>query len=74
MKGAEFKRRIEKVAKENKLACSWDAAHGKGSHGTRHLGDKRITLKDLKKEIGPGLLKSMCDDLGVDPRKWTCKK
>jgi mRNA interferase HicA len=73
MKAAEFKRKIEKLARKNKLSCSWDAAHGKGSHGTLHLGDKSTTLKDLNKEIGPGLLKSMCDDLGVNHVNWTTK-
>jgi len=25
-------------------------------------------VKDLKKEIGPGLFRSMCSDLKIDPR------
>ncbi|MDX2020982.1 MAG: hypothetical protein SF187_12145, partial [Deltaproteobacteria bacterium] len=37
----------------------------KGSHGRLFLGGRFTTLKDLKKEIGPGLLKSMCADLGI---------
>lgn len=65
LKGSEFRRRVEKLAKENKLACRWDAAHGKGSHGRLVVGDKFTTLKDLKKEIGPGLLSAMCAQLGI---------
>ena len=45
------------------------AAHGKGSHGRVYFGSARTAVKDLKKEIGPGLLRKMCKDLGVDPRE-----
>ena len=30
-----------------------------------YLGDKLTVLLNHKDEIGPGLLKSMCDDLGI---------
>ncbi len=39
--------------------------HGKGSHGRLYYGDRFTTLKDRKKEIGPGLLKAMLDQLGL---------
>lgn len=32
-KGSEFKRKVERLAKEKKLPCRWDVARGKGSHG-----------------------------------------
>jgi hypothetical protein len=32
------------------------------------LSGGSTTLKDLRKEIGPGLLKSMCTDLGITPK------
>jgi hypothetical protein len=38
---------------------------GKGSHAMIYLGDKLTVLPNHKDEIGPGLLKSMCDDLGI---------
>ena len=41
---------------------------GKGSHGRVYLGSARTAVKDLKKEIGPGLLRKMCRDLGIDPK------
>ena len=65
MKAGEFKRKIHKLAKARNLPFAWDRAHGKGSHGTIALSSRSTTLKDLSKEIGPGLLKSMCDDLGI---------
>jgi mRNA interferase HicA len=39
--------------------------HGKGSHGRLYYGGQFTTLKDRKKEIGPGLLKAMLDQLGL---------
>ena len=41
-------------------------AHGKGSHSTLKYGDRKATIKDLKKEIGPGLLSKMLGQLGID--------
>jgi mRNA interferase HicA len=41
--------------------------HGKGSHGRLYYGDRFATLKDRKKEIGRGLLKAMCLQLGIHP-------
>jgi mRNA interferase HicA len=65
LKAAEFKRKVWKLGKSRGIALAWDKAHGKGSHGTLSFGDKSTTLKDLKKELGIGLLKAMCDDLGI---------
>lgn len=39
---------------------------GKGSHGTLYLGDRYTIMKDRKKEIGPGLLRKMLSNLGLD--------
>jgi predicted RNA binding protein YcfA (HicA-like mRNA interferase family) len=44
---------------------AFDAAHGKGSHGRLYFGERFTTLKDRNKEIGPGLLKAMLDQLGL---------
>jgi len=53
------------LAKDRKIQLSYEPAHGKGSHGTVFFGAASTTLKDPKKEIGPGLLSSMCRDLGI---------
>jgi predicted amidophosphoribosyltransferase len=37
----------------------------KGSHGTLHYGSHKTTLKDLRKEIGTGLLHDMLAQLGL---------
>lgn len=67
MKGSEFKRKVERLAKARKLSMGWDPGHGKGSHGRLTLADRVTTVKDLKKEIGKGLLKEMCKQLGITP-------
>lgn len=68
MNGHEFEKRIKKYAKARGMTSGFDAARGKGSHGRLYMGARRTTLKDRRKEIGPGLLRSMCRDLDVDPR------
>lgn len=66
MRGSEFLRKVRALAVKKDLTCSFDARHGKGSHGRLLVGERQTALKDLKKEIGKGLLKSMCNDLGID--------
>lgn len=68
VKGAEFERRVRKLARDRKLTCQFVAAKGKGSHGRLYFGDEFTTLKDRKKEIGRDLLTKMCADLKIDPR------
>ena len=65
MKGAEFERRIQKLAKEKELSCFFVADKSKGSHGRLYLGSEFTTLKDRKKELGKGLLAKMCRDLKI---------
>jgi predicted RNA binding protein YcfA (HicA-like mRNA interferase family) len=47
---------------------SVDRRQGKGSHATLRFGGRKTTLKDLKKEIGPGLLRAVLNDIGLTPR------
>lgn len=49
MNGNEFLKGLRKLAKLQVEKCWLDAGHGKGSHGTVHLGDFQTTLKDRKK-------------------------
>ena len=65
MNGAEFERKVRKLARSRGVRCSFDSGHGKGSHGRLYFGDRFTTLKDRRKEIGPGLLKAMLDQLGI---------
>jgi mRNA interferase HicA len=63
--GNEFERRIKRLGRLRGVAVTFAPAHGKGSHGRLHFGDRFTTVKDRRKEIGPGLLKAMLDQLGL---------
>jgi hypothetical protein len=67
MNGHEFLRRLKKLAKDRKTQVVYEPAHGKGSHGNVSFGAGATTVKDLKKEIGPGLLSKMRRDLHIKP-------
>jgi mRNA interferase HicA len=65
VKGGEFLRRVKVLAKRRGLDFRWRPERGSGSHGTLYLGDRLTIVKDLKKELGPGLLADMCKQLGI---------
>ncbi len=65
MRGQEFERRIRNLGRQRGVFVAFDGAHGKGSHGRLYFGDRFTTLKDRRKEIGPGLLTAMLDQLGL---------
>jgi hypothetical protein len=68
MTGDEFERRIRRLGRRGDVSVSFDRGHGKGSHGRLYYGDRFTTLKDRRKEIGPGLLNAMLDQLGLTRR------
>jgi mRNA interferase HicA len=68
VKGSEFLRKAQSLARRNHVWFAFVPAKGKGSHGRVYFGTAFTTLKDRKKEIGSGLLQGMCKDLGIDPR------
>ena len=65
MNGRELLKKLKKLARLKNEQLQLLKSRGKGSHGTLYFGDKRTILKDLKKEIGKGLLDSMLEDLGI---------
>jgi mRNA interferase HicA len=65
MTGGEFERRISTLGRRHGVLVSFDRSHGKGSHGRLYYGTRFTTLRDRKKEIGPGLLQAMLDQLGL---------
>ena len=65
MRGHEFERKIKKLGRQRRVFVAFDAAHGNGSHGRLYFGERFTTLKDRSKEIGPGLLKAMLEQLGL---------
>jgi mRNA interferase HicA len=63
--GNEFERKIRRLGRRRGVVVSIDDSHGKGSHGRLYYGGRFTTLKDRRKEIGPGLLNAMLDQLGL---------
>lgn len=67
MTGREFEARVRRLATARGLDVHF-SPHGKGSHGRLHLGDRFCTLKNRRAQIGPGLLRAMCSQLGIEPK------
>src|SRR6266567_3127709 len=65
VKGGEFLRKAKVIATRMKLTFRWVPERGSGSHGTLYVGNRFTVVKDLKKEIGPGLLAAMYKQLGI---------
>lgn len=65
VKGSEFLRKVKVIAQRKKLAYRWNPERGAGSHGTLYPGERHTIVKDLKKELGPGLLADICQQLGI---------
>ena len=68
MKGSEFLRKLQRLARRRGIRFQHEPGLGRGSHGRVWLGAASTTLKDPKKELGTGLLRAMCRDLGIEPR------
>jgi predicted RNA binding protein YcfA (HicA-like mRNA interferase family) len=68
MTGNEFLRKLKKLGKDQGQSVEYIVHRGKGSHGTVYYGNRFCIIKDLKKEIGPGLLLAMCKQLNIEVR------
>ena len=66
MNGKELLKKLKKLAELRNEQLELVKARGKGSHSTLYFRGGRTILKDQRKEIGAGLLKSMLNDLNVD--------
>ena len=65
MTGDEFVRRVRRVGRERGVTVRFESRSGKGSHGRLHYEESFATVKDRRKEIGPGLLTAMLRQLGL---------
>ncbi len=63
MNGRDFLKRLRRLGKANGVKVRHDGKPGKGSHGRVYYGTAFTTIKDLKMEIGSGLLSKMLADL-----------
>ena len=66
MTGNEFFKKLKQLGRQNSIAVRFETKRGKGSHGTIYYGRHKTILKDRKKEIGPGLLRKMLAELGLN--------
>jgi mRNA interferase HicA len=64
VKAGEFLKRVQKCGKRNGVDVVV-TTQGKGSHSTLYYGLRFTTLKDLRHEVGRGLLHTMLKDLGL---------
>ena len=65
MNAGDFVDSIKKLGKRRGVEVAFENHHGKGSHGTLWYGDRKTTVKQLRKEIGKGLLAAMLRQLGL---------
>ena len=68
MNGTEFVRRARRYAKKAGKDFRFEPAHGKGSHGRLHMGNRFTTVK--RSEISPGLMNAMLKQLGIDKKDF----
>ena len=61
----EFVRRVRRLGRKRGVAVRFESRPGKGSHGRLFFGEHFATVKDRRKEIGPGLLAAMLRQLGL---------
>jgi len=61
----EFERKVLALGVRSGTLVAFEPGHNMVSHGRLYYGSRFITLKPRRKEIGPGLLKAMLDQLGL---------
>ncbi len=59
IKGREFIKRVSELGAARAVPVRVEAKRGKGSHITLYYGPRKTVVKDLRKEIAPGLLSAM---------------
>ena len=66
VRGNEFIRRVQALAKEQRLQCRVDEKRGKGSHVTLYFGERLTVVRNPKDELKTGTLHAMCKQLGIE--------
>jgi mRNA interferase HicA len=65
MRGTEFIRKVQNLAKTRGLACRVDEKRGKGSHVTLYFGGRLTVVRNPKDELKTGTLHARCKRLDV---------
>jgi mRNA interferase HicA len=63
MKGSEFLRLLQKLARKNGWAYQWNPSMGKGSHGVLIVNGKRTVVRNLADELKTGTYHAMLSQL-----------
>ena len=70
IKGREFMKRVSELGVARAVPVRVEAKRGKGSHITLYYGPRKTIVKDLRKEVAPGLLSAMIRQLGLTRRDF----
>ena len=65
MKGSEFIRKAQVLAKVRGLPWRLHEKRGKGSHVTLYFGERITVVRNPKDELKTGTLHAMCKQLGI---------
>ena len=65
IKGREFIKRVSELGAARAVPVRVEAKRGKGSPITLYYGPRKTIVKDLRKEVAPGLLSAMIRQLGL---------
>jgi len=65
MRGSEFIRRVQALARRRGLASRVDEKRGKGSHVTLYFGDYLTVVRNPRDELKTGTLHAMCKQPGI---------
>jgi len=65
VRGSEFIRKVQDLAKARGLDSRVDEKRGKGSHVTLYLGSRMTVVRNPKDELKTGTLHAMCKQLGI---------
>lgn len=65
VRGNEFIRKVQALAKARGLGSRVDEKRGKGSHVTLYFGDRLTVVRNPKDELKSGTLHAMCKQLGI---------
>jgi mRNA interferase HicA len=68
LRGNEFIRRVEGLAKQRRIDCYVNAERGKGSHVTLYYGERFTVVRNPKDDLKKGTYFAMLKQLGLKDR------
>ncbi len=65
MRGNEFIKRVQKLARQHNIECKVDQKRGKGSHVTLYYGTAFTIVRNPKEELKTGTMNAMLKQLCI---------